>query len=215
VDKIRVLCAMSGATMKEFSTRTAVRLGDYTLFRLMLPPFQAFLDINVGKEVEKNRLVIRRAGFAQRARRTPQESDIRWLLQQARDIDRTFLQQAVPFPINIHIEYRDIDRLRTRRIERLLELAGQLLSEWEVTPRFRTAVARLYSRAEFESLVREILELYCTETRMLSHSVHLPRIFDSTRDSLAETVYSVMVTVARELAGELTDTVYRRPDTSA
>lgn len=215
MDKVRVLCAMSGAMLQEFSTRTAVQLGDYTLFRVMLPPFQAFLDINVRKEVEKNRLVIRHAGVAQRGRRTPQEGDIQWLLQQARDIDRKFLQQAAPFPINIHIEYRDIDQLRARRIERLLELAGQLLSQWEVTPRFRTAVARLYSRAEFESLLCEILELYCAETRMLSRSVHIPRIFDSARDSLAETVHSVMVRVARGLAGELTHTVYRRPHSSA
>ena len=210
MDKVRVLCAMSGAMMQEFSTRTAARLGDHTLFRLMLPAFRAFLDINVRKEIEKDRLVIMRAADAQRADSTPQDADIQRLLQQAREIDQKFLQQAAVFPVSIHIEYRDIEEFRRRRIERLLELAGRLLAQWETMPRFRAAVARLYSRAEFESLLREILELYSAETKMLSRSVHIPQIFNFARDSLSETVHTVMVSVAKGLATELTRKVYRR-----
>jgi hypothetical protein len=201
---------MSGAMMQEFSTRTAARLGDYTLFRLMLPAFRAFLDINVRKEIEKDRLVIMRAAAAQRAGSAPQEADIQRLLQQAREIDQKFLQQAAVFPVNIHIEYRDIEEFRRRRIERLLELAGRLLAQWEATPRFRAAVAGLYAPDEFRVLLREILELYSAETKMLSRSVHIPQIFNFARDSLSETVHTVMVSVAKGLAGELTHKVYRR-----
>jgi hypothetical protein len=201
---------MSGAMMQEFSTRTAAGLGDYTLFRLLLPAFRTFLDINVRKEIEKDRLVILRAATAQRAGSTPQEADIQQLLQQAREIDQKFLQQAAVFPVSIHIEYRDIEQFRRRRIERLLELAGRLLMQWGVTPRFRAAVASLYTPDEFRALLREILELYSTETKMLSHSVHIPRIFSHARDSLSETVHTVMVSVAKGLADELTHKVYRR-----
>ena len=200
--------------MQEFSTRTAARLGDYTLFRLLLPAFRAFLDINVRKEIEKDRLVIVRAAAAQRAGSAPQEADIQRLLQQAREIDRQFLQQAAVFPVSIHIEYRDIEQFRRRRIERLLELAGRLLAQWEVTPRFRAAVAGLYAPDEFRALLREILELYSAETKMLSRSVHIPQIFNFARDSLSETVHTVMVSVAQGLAGELTHKVYRRGHSS-
>jgi len=205
---------MSGAMMQEFSTRTAARLGDYTLFKLLLPAFRAFLDINVRKEIEKDRLVILHAAAARHAGSAPQEADIQRLLQQAREIDQKFLQQAAVFPINIHIEYRDIEQFRRRRIERLIELAGRLLAQWETTPRFRAAAARLYPRAEFESLLRDILELYSAETRMLRRSVHIPQIFNFARDSLSETVHSVMVSVAKDLAGELTHKVYRRVHSS-
>ena len=208
MDKVRILSAMSGAMMQEFSARTAARLGDYTLFSLLLPVFRAFLDINVRKEIEKDRLVI--ACAAQRAGSAPQEADIQRLLQQAREIDQKFLQQAAVFPVNIHIEYRDIEQIRRRRIARQLEAAGRLFAQWHQTPRFRVAVARLYSRAEFESLLRAILELYSAETKMLSRSVHMPRIFNIARDSLSETVHTVMVGVAEGLAGELTRKVYRR-----
>lgn len=194
--------------MQEFSTRTAARLGDYTLFKLLLPAFRAFLDINVRKEIEKDRLVI--ACAAQRAGSAPTEADIQRLLQQARAIDRKFLQQAAVFPVSIHIEYRDIEQVRRRRIERLLEAAGGLFAQWAQTPRFRVVVAQLYSRAEFESLLREILELYSVETKMLSRSVNIPQIFHIARDSLSDTVHTVMVSVAEGLAGELTRKVYRR-----
>ena len=200
--------------MQEFSTRTAARLGDYTLFKLLLPAFRAFLDINVRKEIEKDRLVILRAAAALHAGGVPQEADIQRLLQQAREIDQKFLQQAAVFPVNIHIEYRDIEEFRRRRIERLLELAGRLLAQWETTPRFRAVVARLYSRAEFESRLREILELYSAETKMLSRSVHIPQIFNFARDSLSETVHSVMVSVAKGLADELTHKLFRRVHSS-
>jgi hypothetical protein len=205
---------MSGTMMQEFSTRTAARLGDHTLFRLLLPAFRAFLDINVRKEIEKDRLVILRAAAALHAGGAPQEADIQRLLQQAREIDQKFLQQAAVFPVNIHIEYRDIEEFRRRRIERLLDMAGRLFAQWEATPRFRAAVAHLYSRAEFESLLREILELYGSETKMLSRSVHIPQIFNFARDSLSETVHTVMVGVARGLAGELARKVYRRAPSS-
>ena len=214
MDKVRVLCAMSGAMMQEFSTRTAARLGDYTLFRLLLPAFRAFLDINVRKEIEKDHLVILHAAAAQRAGSAPQEADIQRLLQQAREIDRQFLQQATVFPVSIHIEYRDIEQFRRRRIERLLELAGRLLAQWEATPRFRAAVASLYAPDEFQARLREILELYSAETKMLSRSVHIPQIFNFARDSLSETVHTVMVSVAQGLAGELTHKVYRRGHSS-
>lgn len=196
--------------MQEFSTRTAARLGDYTLFRLLLPAFRAFLDINVRKEIEKDRLVIACAAAAQRAGRAPQEADIQRLLQQARETDRRFLQQAAVFPVSIHIEYRDIEQFRRRRIERLLELAGRLLAQWEATPRFRAAVASLYAPDEFRARLREILELYSAETKMLSRSVRIPQLFHFARDSLSETVHTVMAGVAEGLAGELTGKVYRR-----
>ena len=210
MDKVRVLCAMSAAMMQEFSNRTAARLGDHTLFRLLLPAFRSFLDINVRKEIEKDRLVIQHAAAAHRAGCAPQESDIQQLLQQAREIDQKFLQQAAVFPVNIHIEYRDIEQFRRRRIERLLEMSGRLFAQWEVTPRFRAALAGLYTSVEFRARLLEILELYASETKMLSRSVHIPQIFHFARDSLSETVHTVMVGVARGLADELTRQAYRR-----
>jgi hypothetical protein len=131
-------------------------------------------------------------------------------LQQARDIDQRFLREAAVFPVNIRIEYRDIEQFRRRRIEMLLAAAHAIFSRWDVTPRFRAAVAALYTRAEFEALLREIMQLYGAETRALSRSVRIPSIFNLARDSISDTVNSVMTGVAADLAGELARQVYRR-----
>ena len=121
--------------MQEFSARTVRRLEDHSLFRLLLPVFRSFFEINVRKEIEKDRLAILRAANALRAGGAPGPADVDALLQQAREIDQRFLREAAVFPVNIHIEYRDLDPFRRRRIEILLAVAHALLARWEATPR--------------------------------------------------------------------------------
>jgi len=196
--------------MQEFSARTIRRLEDHSLFKLLLPVFRSFLEINVRKEIEKDRLAIMRAAETQRAGGTPGPADVEALLQQAREIDQRFLREAAVFPVNIRIEYRDIESFRRRRVEMLLAATHALFTRWEVTPRFRAAVAARYTRAEFEAQLREIMQLYGAETRALSRSVRIPSIFNIARDSISDTVYSVMASVAADLAGELARKVYRR-----
>ncbi len=196
--------------MREFSARTIRRLEDHSLFRLLLPVFRSFLEINVRKEIDKDRLAILHAATVQRAGGTPGPADVEALLQQAREIDQRFLRDAAVFPVNIRIEYRDIESFRRRRVEMLLAASHALFARWEVTPRFREAVALVYSRGEFEALLREVMQIYGAETRALSRSVRIPSIFNLARDSISDTVNSVMTGVAADLAGELTRQVYRR-----
>jgi hypothetical protein len=201
---------MDAAMMREFSARTVRRLESHTLFGLLLPVFRSFLEINVRKEIEKDRLAILRAAAAQRAGGAPAPADVEALLQQAREVDQRFLREAAVFPVNIRIEYRDLDPFRRRRIQMLLEAAHALFTRWDTAPRFRAAVAAQYARAEFEALLREIMQLYGAETRALSRSVRIPSLFNIARDSISDTVYSVMTGVAADLAGELSRQVYRR-----
>jgi hypothetical protein len=210
VDKVNVLSAMNEFMMQEFSRRTVVGLKQYTLFNLLLPAFQSFLEINVSKEVEKDRLVISCAAAAQRAGRKPDDTDSKRLLQQAREIDRTFLQRASFFPISIDISYGEIEEFRRARFDQLLEASHGLLAQWEAVPRFRLAVAGLYTQEQFKDRLREILRLYGMETKMLSRSVKIPQALAIARDSLAETVYSVMEDAAEDLAREFANRTFRR-----
>ncbi|MEW6331889.1 MAG: hypothetical protein AB1560_10550 [Pseudomonadota bacterium] len=210
MDKARALCAMDAAMMREFSARTVRELESHALFRLLLPVFRSFLEINVRKEIDKDRAAILRADAARRAGHAPGPADADALLQEAREVDRRFLRDAAVFPVDIRIEYRELEPFRRRRVEMLLAAAHALFARWETTPRFRAAVAAQYRRAEFEQLLHEILRLYAAETRALSRSVRIPALFSVARDSVSDTVYSVMTGVAAGLAGELTRRVYRR-----
>jgi hypothetical protein len=212
VNKAGILCAMNRWMMLEFSRRTIEGLRAHTLFRLMLPPFRTFLEINVRKEVDKDRRVITRAAQALETGREPGEADIDQLLQEAREIDGVFLREALPFPITIGIPYNDIEPIRRERIERLLHASYRLLGQWEKTPQFRDAVSVLYDREQFNALLHEILLLYCQETRRLSYSFRMPMVLALARDSLMQLIYSTMEKVATQLTKDLTLMVYRRPD---
>lgn len=210
MDRLSVLCAMDRHMMQAFSQRTAADLARHSLFGLLLPAFQSFLDINVRKEVEKDRRVLAAAATALKAGSALSATDAQRLLVEAREIDQTFLRQAAIFPIAINIHYGDIEPTRLKRIERLLDMSTRLLASWQHTQRFRAAAAQAYTREQFEIALREILHLYALETKMLSHSVRIPTLFTLARDKLTGTIYSVMESIAAELASELTRKVYRR-----
>ena len=112
---------MNRFMLQAFSQRTVEGLKSHTLFRLALPPFQSFLDINLSKEVEKDRSVITRAFELHQSAIQPGPDHIATLLQEARKIDQTFLRKATVFPIDIQIQYQDIEQYRQQRIELLLQ----------------------------------------------------------------------------------------------
>lgn len=196
--------------METFSQRTVEGLKDYTLFRLALPAFQSFLDINVGKEVEKDRMVISRAAMMHQSGIKPGPAQVTALLQEARAIDQTFLRKATVFPIDIQIQYQDIERYRQQRIELLLQTSYRILTQWQDASSFRAAVKGLYNETQFRDLLHDVLKLYAMETRMLSRSVRIPHLLTLARDTVTQTINNVMEQEAKVLARSLTHTVYRR-----
>ncbi|GBE10020.1 hypothetical protein BMS3Bbin12_00534 [bacterium BMS3Bbin12] len=210
MNRADLLCTMSRVMMEAFSRRTVEGLKSYTLFRLALPPFQAFLNINVGKEVEKDRLVILRAAELHRSGTEPDPAHVAALLQQAREIDQTFVRKAATFPIDIRIQYRDIEHYRQQRIELLLQTSYRILTQWQGVSSFRAAVNKLYDEAQFRELLHDILRLYAMETRMLSRSVRIPHLLSLARDAVTRTITDVMERESEALAKSLAHVVYRR-----
>lgn len=195
--------------MEAFSQRTVEGLKAYTLFRLALPPFKSFLDINVSKEVEKDRIVIVQAARLLQSGTTPDPDHVAALLQEAREIDQTFVRKAAMFPIDIKIQYQDIEHYRQQRIELLLKASYRILAQWQEVRSFRTAVNELYSELQFRDLLYDILRLYAMETRMLSRSVRIPRLLSLGRDAVTQTISKVMEQEAKALARSLAHKVYR------
>ena len=210
MNRVNVLCVMDRLMMEAFSRRTVESLKGYTLFRLALPPLQSFLDINVGKEVEKDQRVIALAAKLHQSGNEPDPSHVAALLQDAREIDQTFLRKATRFPVHIHIQYQDIEHYRQQRIELLLQTSYRILTQWQSRSSFRAAVNNLYDEAQFHALIHEILRIYSMETRMLSRSVRIPPPLSLARDAVIQTITNVMEQEAASLAKTLTHTVYRR-----
>ena len=196
--------------MREFSRHTVAGLKEYKLFKLLLPPFKSFLEINLEKEIDKHQALITCALAAARRGQAPDPGDTAQLLNRAREIDQAFLQKAHAFSTAINIPYHEIDPIRQRRIELVNAAAYRLLVNWQQTTSFRRLAHGQYSREQFRSLLMEILSLYIEETRVLSKSVKIPRHLTRFSDSLINTVHDVMQKVAGELSQHLTDQVYKR-----
>ena len=196
--------------MEEFSRRTTEGLKRHTLFRLMLGPLESFLAINVRKEVEKDRQIIAHAASLSTADQFPTQQDIQRLVESAREIDQNFLDQAAGFPINIKINYHDIEPVRQQRIQRILAESHAVFRQWHTPVHLRVALAERYDAQQFRKLLYDILHLYSLETRLLSHSVRMPGVLMIARDSLSQTVFEVMESIAGQLAVELAGRLYRR-----
>lgn len=209
MDKSRILCAMNAFMMREFSQRTITGLKGHKLFRFILPPFKSFLEINLDKEIDKQREIIFCAMEAMKLGQPPADTYTNKLLQKARQIDQAFLHKAAAISSAIDIQYHEIDQIRQRRIEHLIAAIFQILVTWKNTIKFREVIAELYNRNQFQLLLREILHLYIMETKILSNSVKIPRKLSRFSDSLKETVHTVMENVADELVIDLTNKVYK------
>jgi hypothetical protein len=201
---------MNRFMLQAFSQRTVEGLKSHTLFRLALPPFQSFLDINLSKEVEKDRTVITRAFELHQSAIQPGPDHVAALLQEARKIDQTFLRKATVFPIDIQIQYQDIEQYRQQRIELLLQTSYRIFNQWQDVNSFRKAIYGLYNEKQFQDLLHNLLRFYARETRMLSRSVRLPSLLSLARDSVTQTITDVMQQVAEVLARSLARSVYRR-----
>lgn len=210
MNKVNLICTMDRAVMESFSQRTVEGLKGYTLFRLALPPFQSFLDINVSKEVEKDRMVIVQAANMLQSGTKPDSDHVAALLQRAREIDQAFVRKATMFPIDIQIQYQDMEHYRRQRIELLLQTSYHIFSQWQGASSFRAAVNELYNEAQFRDLLHNMLRLYAMETRMLSRSVRIPHLLSLARNAVTQTITNVMEQEAEALAKSLAHTVYRR-----
>jgi len=201
---------MSDFMMREFNQRTIDRLSQNKLFKLLLPAFKSFLLININKEIEKNRYAIIQSADALKNGRQPDDADTQLVLKKAREIDKEFLQKANSLSSAINIRYQDIEQARKKRIERLLQSGYLILNKWQDIPRIRVVIASLFDRKQFHILLNDILGLYIDETKILSNSVKIPHTLFFVRDSVLQTIHSVMAEVAEDLATELTNKIYRK-----
>lgn len=199
---------MNAYMMREFSDRTVAGLKQHKLFRYLLPPFKSFFEVNLEKEIDKHEQIISCAVDALDRNTPPGDEYTDRLLNKSREIDQDFLHKAHSFSSAIDIHYHEIDRIRRHRIEHIIEACYNILLKWQTIPRFREVIAELYTREKFNSFLREILHLYVMETMVLSRSVKIPRRLARFRDSLIDTVHTVMDDSANELAADLTGIVF-------
>lgn len=201
--RAKALARLNGRMLHTYSRRTTAALRAALPLRLALPHLEPVLALNVGKEVEKDTLVILRAGEAGNGEALDQEAVLTQLMLATKEIDRQFLARVANFPVEIVVRYDEIVPVRARRIKLLHDAALKVLAADAGRHRLRGALQASYSGDEFAQLLYELFRLYAEETRSLSRSVRLPRPLVPLRELVAQELFNVMLRVAWSLAKEI------------
>ncbi|MCF8149721.1 MAG: hypothetical protein K9K30_00280 [Burkholderiaceae bacterium] len=211
--RARTLARLNGRILQAFSGRTILALRASLPLRLALPHLEPVLALNVDKEVEKDRLVILRAGELVTEGPVDWNAVLPQLLQASKEVDRAFLARISSFPVDIVVRYEEIAPIRSRRMRLLFEAALKIQTANDTPRPLRDALQTSYSRDALAQLLYELLRLYAEETRTLSRSVRLPGPLALLRELVAQELLNVMLRVARSLADEVS-TAHLRPTES-
>lgn len=206
---VAALVAFDRGILEAYSRRTTDALRALLPLRIALPRIESFLAMNVAKEVQKDTLVIRRAGEALHHGDTADVALMRQLFHATRQIDSAFLARLGGLPVGIVIRYEEIEPIRMQRIERLLDAASRVLERWPRERGVRAALRASFTREELERLLHDLLQLYALETQALSRSLRLPAPLVPLREGIARSLYRSMNETAFRLAREVAATVYR------
>jgi hypothetical protein len=165
------------------------------------------IELNLGKEVRKDSLIIHRASLD--PHRPADAAAVRELFIETKRIDDDFVARAGAFRVRLVVPYAEVEPLRMARIARLMSAAGRILVAWQDRVKLRTALREAYTQIELEATLRHILDLYARETRALTRSVRLPALIEPLRERMTQHLLDVMARAAERLARDIARGVYR------
>jgi len=214
MDKTAILCAKDRDILHDFSGRCLDRLPGTGVLCLPIPFLRTYLNANVEKESDKDRLVIVYTAACCKEGRACSASDVDALFEQTKEVDRVFLRKVMVPSLSLSVRYEEIAPLRKARIARLTRMIYDLLTHWNGDVPVENAVRAAYAEQDFRSGIAELFHYYNEETRMLSESIRLFGPLQFALNSFAGTLFGTMDTVAKGMIDSCVRTVYRRRKTA-
>jgi hypothetical protein len=155
--------------MHDFSELSLEQLKDRSFYCMPLPFLRTYMNANVGKEIDKDRLIIEYAAARFREGRLCCDYDIGEMFEMTKQVDKAFLRKVNLPSLTITIRYEDIASIRKSRIDCLSRSVHDLLAHWkDDLPVEDASGRRTASRFQIED---HQSHLYNQETRQLSNSI--------------------------------------------
>jgi hypothetical protein len=208
MDRVAILCDKDRTMMREFSRRSLERVKNSSLLSAALSFFPSYLEGNVRKEVDKDRIIITEAAAAFAAGRPACDLDLEEIFEKTKTVDKAFLDSLTVLSFSVSVRYSDFADVRIQRIWRISRTVYALLEKWPEEGSFPDAVRTTYTGKEFNQVIVDILHLYSRETRMLSDSLRSP--FQKAIREYAESLFHAMKDSMEELADSYTKKIYDR-----
>ncbi len=198
MDKVGVLCDKDKAMLDEFSKRVLQRISGRTLF-LHLRFITDYLEANVRKEAEKDRVVITHAAAAFPSCAGDEALVVDTLFEETKTVDAAFVKTLFIPSIAITVLYEDIADIRKKRIRLLLEAVYGLLAQWGDAASFEECVRKAYSKQRFKEDLSEMLHLYSLEIRNLNNSIKFLPPFKGAVNFFADALFDAMQGASTDL----------------
>lgn len=194
--------------LTEFSRRALEHITGRSTNSLHLPFITGYVNANVMKEVEKDRIIINHAASAFAANTKMADLDVEDIFEQTKAVDKTFVKGLLIPSLAISIRYEDIADIRKKRIRCLAKAVFDLLKSWDDAVSFQSRIRQTWSKQEFKAIMAEILRLYNQETMMLSNSVKFLHPFNRALNFFAEPIFDAMEDAAEELTADCAATIF-------
>jgi len=208
VSKVNVLCDKDSEMMLEFSRLCVGRLTGHLPLRIFLSLFQHFLDANVLKEIEKDRLIITHTAAELEKGNNGEGIDVDALFEMTKEVDSEFVSKLSTPLLSIEVRYDDFAEIRKKRIASLSNMSFELLNNWQNALPFSDIVKNTFTENVYKEILGEILHLYNVETKMLSNSITFHGRAGKIKDLFAGRLFAVMEKAAVDITIEYTRRVY-------
>ena len=201
-NRVDMLCDADKEMMLDFSRLCVARLGNYLPLKLFISVFRHFLDANVLKEIDKDRLIIEHAAAAFEGGKGRGAVDVDGLFEMTKKVDHEFINRFSNAFFSIRVRYADLAEIRKKRILAFVGMVFDLLANWHDGLPFAEVVKRTSSEERYTQTLREILHLYNLETKILSNSITFHGPAAKLKDLFAEKLFVTMESTAGEIAVE-------------
>ena len=209
MDNVGILCNKDNDFLHDYSRRCIERLTCHSLLSAPFPFLSNYLEGNIKKESDKDRLIIEHAAMTLAGGKEPGDVDIEEIFEKTKVVDEAFVRHLLIPSFSIHVRYEDIADIRKKRIAILSKAAGDVLQAWGNASSFSAVVRSTYSEAQFRKIIQDILHLYNLETRKLTGSLKLFSPFNRAINLFAESMFETMETVAAAMTEEYTAKLFR------
>ncbi len=214
MNKVAELCSRDKDLLYKFSRLTLKRLSGMSPLQRLLRIFQKYIDINIMKEVEKDRLIIEQASAVFRKGGEIGHAFVEEVFEKTKDIDREYIGKLYLPLVSIKVRYEDIADIRMQRIRVLSLAVCSLLSAWDASESFEDAARTTFSAGRFNETLGGILHLYNLETMKLNRSIKLLPPLHKAMELFTQALYEAMEESTKEVTGECLQKIYGSADNS-
>lgn len=147
--RVDILCDTDREMMLEFSSLCVGHLNNHLPLKMFLSLFQHFLDANVLKEIEKDRLIIEHAAaaFERGEGRTAVSADE--VFEMTKKVDRSFIKMLSTPLFSMELRYDDFAEVRKKRIVSFSGMVFNLLENWDDGLSFADVVKRTFGEEDY------------------------------------------------------------------